>query len=647
MRRYYEVLPASKSYHGQGPLTYHAFEIEALGRGDIVMVPLKNELVPAIISKEVNKPGFVTKQLSWTKWPRFSSQSLGLMRWLSEYYPAPLGIIVHQFLPQRLLVPGKLSPIASPVNKPITTSLPKLNKEQLQAVRSISMPGTYILHGRTGSGKTRVYQELALATVNSGRSVIVMTPEISLTSQLAKNFRLVFEDRVIIWHSHLTLKERNEIWLKILATERPLVIIGARSAIFTPLKNIGLIVVDESHETAYKQEQAPYYHTVRIAGQLAKLHGARLILGSATPSVVDYYIASQRNSPIIRLDRLAVPGRHSEVNIEIVDLKNRVSFSRQPHLSNPLLKAIAAALDNQEQTLILLNRRGTARTVLCSVCGWQALCPRCDTSLTYHGDEHLMRCHICGLRQPAPSDCPVCHSTEILFKSVGTKALLEVLRASFPQARLQRFDSDNKKSERFEQNYETILKGSLDILVGTQTLAKGLDLPRLSVVGVINADTGLSIPDYTAQERTYQLISQVLGRVGRGHVKGTAIIQTYMPDSPLLKAAIRQDWPTFLEGELKERKQFGFPPFCYLLKLTCRRASRTASQKAAMRLADALTKRWPKTSLSGPTPAFHERHGHSFEWQIIVKAKQRQDLVQIINSLPAGWSYDIDPTSLL
>jgi primosomal protein N' (replication factor Y) len=643
MTKFYEVWPASSSYHQQAALTYQSHQTLAIGQ--VVEVPLKNERVLAIVRAEVKPPSFKTKALSPLKLKSLPPESLKLIEWLKDYYPAPLGTIIQQFLPRNFNLDGE---VISPTSKNLLKdSLPPLTDEQQKVVSSIKKAGMFLLHGRTGSGKTRVYQELAIKTFEAGRSAIILTPEIGLTSQLALNFKKVFGERVIILHSHLTPKERQLIWLKVLAATEPLVIIGARSALFTPLKNIGLIVVDESHESAYKQEQAPYYQTSRVAGKLAGLHQAQLVLGSATPSVVDYYIAEQKGSPILRMDKLATSNETADLEISIIDLKDRSQFSHQPHLSNKLLQAVAKAIENGEQSLIFINRRGTARLVCCAVCGWQALCPNCDVPLTYHGDEHLMRCHICNYRTAAISNCPVCASTDIIFRGIGTKALLGELQSAFPSARLQRFDSDNKKAERFEHHYEAVLGGDVDILVGTQTLAKGLDLPRLSVVGIINADAGLAIPDFTAQEKTYQLISQVLGRIGRGHRLGRAIIQTYAPSNLMLQAALKHDWQSFYSEELKERQQFTFPPFCYLLKLTCRRATTKAAEQAAEQLARQITDQKLRVIISGPAPSFHEKHGSKFEWQLIIKAKRRPELLKIIALLPSGWSYDIDPNNLL
>jgi primosomal protein N' (replication factor Y) len=297
---------------------------------------------------------------------------------------------------------------------------------------------------------------------------------------------------------------------------------------------------------------------------------------------------------------------------------------------------------------LYLNRRGTARMVMCENCGWQALCPHCDLPLVYHGDAHQLQCHTCGYKQAAPSVCPACGHPSVIFKSVGTKAIVDEISRAFPEARVQRFDTDNKKAERLEQHYPAIRAGEVDILVGTQLLAKGLDLPKLSTVGVVLADTSLSVPDFSASERTYQLLTQVVGRVGRGHRKGYAIIQSYHPEHPILAAALSGDWETFYHTELEERRKFLFPPFCYLLKLTCRRASTKAAEHSALKLKAQLLATHTHIRVDGPAPSSHAKLHNKYQWQLVVKATNRSALLAVISSLPkSGWTYDIDPNNLL
>lgn len=591
------------------------------------------------------RPKFATKPIeSVPEIKPLPKQDAELAMWVQSFYASTVGICTCLFLPKTLGQYNQPSDSHPPIHAP---SLPPLTAEQSQALAAINLPDTYILHGRTGSGKTRLYIEVARQTLKKGRSVLVLVPEIGLTSQLASNLEEQFAGRVVVLHSRLTPAQRRTVWLRIANASQPLIVLGPRSALFSPLHSIGAIIVDEAHDQAYKQEQAPYYHAIRVASQLRTLHNALLILGSATPTVSDYYIAKVKNKPIIRLHHLAKPEPYKNT-VTVVDLKDRSQFVRAPHMSMPLIQAMTDALARSEQTLLYLNRRGTARVSLCQTCGWQALCHRCDVPLTYHGDSHTLRCHICGSVTQAITSCPDCSNPTLTFKSAGTKAIVEEAQRIFPEARIMRFDADNHKSDRLESQYHHITQGGADILVGTQMLAKGLDLPRLSTLGVILADTSLYIPDYTSHEQTYQSLTQVSGRVGRGHVQGNVIIQTYQPNSPVVRAALQNDWDTFFETEIQQRKKYLFPPFCNILKLTCKRATSLSAEKAAQAFATHIeTLNFP-ILIEGPAPAFHERVEGKYQWQIIIKSQQRSSLLHILKELPnSGWSYDIDPTTLL
>ena len=640
--QFVEMLVADATYHGSGPLTYGSSE--PLAPGVIVTVPLQKRKALAVALRHVSKPSFAVKPvLAISKLSPIPAPLLALLEWLQDYYPAPLGILTQLLFPKSLPAkPLSIDPLPAVIN-----NLPELTPDQIQALGQIKSAGLHILHGETGTGKTRVYIELTAQAIAKNQSAIILTPEIGLTSQLAADFEAVFGKRVIVVHSKLTEATKQRLWQYVLEQPEPLIIIGPRSALFYPVRSLGLIAVDESHETAYKQDQAPYYHTTTVAGKLAGLHGAKLVLGSATPLVADYYIAHAKERPIIRMTRTATSTTEMRASAEIIDLRDRKKFSRSSYLSDALLAAVAQSMQQGEQSLLFLNRRGTARVIFCEQCGWQADCPHCDLPLVYHGDAHRMRCHSCNFSASVPSSCPECRNASIVFKVIGTKAITEEIARIFPEARVMRFDTDNTKDERIEQHYDALRDGRIQILVGTQTLAKGLDLPKLSVVGVIIADTSLYFPDFSAKERTYQLLVQVLGRVGRGHTAGSVVIQTYMPDNPLLKAAVDKDWVNFYEGELAERKLFTFPPYCYLLKLTCRRATSVSAARTAQELANKLHSTHQKILIEGPTPGFHEKSQNKFAWQLIIKTKERSKLTQIIRSLPSGWSYDIDPMNLL
>ncbi len=646
---YYEVALGAQRYRGEEPLTYHA--PSALHPGQLVEAPLQSAKSLGIILRQVTRPTFKTIAITQTfALPALPKQSLQLLAWMRAYYPGPISSHAGLFLPPSLsartlaTAPQKA---AVDAHKP-PQSLPPLTTEQTAALDAIAAPGTYLLHGETGSGKTRVYAELADRALASGTSAIILTPEIGLTPQLADTFRERFgAASVIVLHSQLSEKTRRDYWLQILASKQPLVIIGPRSSLFVPLQRIGLIVVDESHEFTYKQEQAPHYQTTHVAAKLGSLHAAPVVLGSATPSVVDYYALKARGRMVIRMSEQARGADTPAAPVTIVDMRQKDEQSRDAYLSNSLITAMQETLANKSQTLLFINRRGSARIMLCNACGWQATCPNCDLPLTYHHDVHELRCHICNFKQSSPTSCPKCSNTDIVLKSIGTKLIAEHIEKLFPGSRVARFDTDNLTGERLTERFSEVQSGDIDILVGTQLLTKGLDLPRLALVGVINADASLYIPDYTASERSYQLLHQVIGRVGRGHTVGRAILQSYTPENPTLLAAARHSWHDFYERELAERQAFHFPPFVHLLKLSCKRTKSETAEKAADAFISLLRSHNLQITIDGPAPAFHEKFGGKYHWQVIIKATRRSELIKVISLLPRDWKYDIDPVNLL
>lgn len=646
--RYYEIFIADGHYHGSAPLTYsYKDKLPALS---VVTVPLRTRMVTGFVLKAVDKPDFGVKPiktlLSQQPLPKYC---LELAKWLEEYYVCTFSEALRQFAPSRPTIrrsgheeaEAETGPLQLEMDKPLTAD----QKKALNFIRKNAFTTT-LLHGDTGSGKTRVYLELAQENLRAGKSVILLTPEIALTSQLAAVVEQQLPSPTYVLHSQLTAAQRKRIWLAILEAKEPVVIIGPRSALFSPVSSLGLIVVDEAHEPAYKQEQSPRYHAARVASQLGSLSGAKVILGTATPSVTDYYLAKKRGA-IARMTHMAVSDNSGKVKTEIIDLKARQDFTRNRYLSNQLIDAVDATLSAKKQVMLYLNRRGTARLILCHKCGWQLLCPNCDIPLVYHGDHHQVRCHTCGYTAVPPMQCPVCTSTDIIYRSMGTKALLENAAKLFPQFRLARFDSDNLAGERIHETYTKLKAGEIDILVGTQLLAKGFDLPKLGLVGVISADTSMGLPDYSSEERTFQLLYQVMGRVGRGHGQGQVVVQTYEPESAVVRSAIKRDWQSFYKYLADERQAFRWPPFAYLLQLSCRRATAAGAQKAAENLKNKLAKLRLPVEIIGPTPAFYVRRGQSYSYQLVVKSKSRDHLVALAKAVPGNWTINLDPSDLL
>ncbi len=640
---WYEIVPVSPAYKGEGPLTYQANE--QLSAGQIVRTPLRKQHVYGVVTRAVPKPKFATKPITATTSYHLPVPLLTTTSWIADYYAAPLAGVLG------LAVPSNLDTV-SRLKAPIVThgkqvKLPAITATQARVLKQIDTTGTYLLHGDTGTGKTRVYIELAKRSLDAGRSVILLTPEIALTPQLVQDVSAALGSSVIVTHSELTIAERRDIWKRIHDTTKPLVVIGPRSALFMPLKNVGLVVVDECHEPAYKQEQTPRYHAIRVASKLAAEHHAALILGSATPSVHDYYYAEQKKLPIIRMTEQATTTVVADKKIDVVDQRDATNRSQYPGITTQLLQGLQAALERNEQALIFLNRRGSARLITCVTCGWHALCPHCDIPLTYHDDSHSVRCHTCGFQTSAPTSCPECKGTELLYSSIGTKSIVSSLQHAFPDARILRFDSDNTKEEHLTRHYDDVRAGKVQILIGTQMLAKGLDLPKLGYLGILHADASLLFPDFTAEERTYQLILQLLGRVGRGHRSGHVVLQTYNPDSPVLGAALSNNWASFYKNQLSERQTYHFPPFVFMLKLTATRARQSSAEQVLGKLNTKIIQSYRGVQVSGPAPAFKEKQRGSFTWQLVVRSSQRNTLVAIARNLPTQVHFDLDPINLL
>lgn len=648
---YYLVLVGSQRYRGSEPLTYSSQE--QIPNGSLVQVPLGKQTVTGIVLRKTAKPDFPVKPVTFSRIDaKVSDEAMLLLRWVQAYYLASLGQTVELFTVPALSQKKPMSDAETTETPALTNKqsvvVPPLTDEQTRAIKQInSMTATSVLlQGITGSGKTRIYLELAKQTLQDGRSVLVLTPEIGLTKPLAEQFKSYFSNEVIVQHSGLTPADRRQQWLKVAGVQEPIITVGARSALFLPHKNLGLIVVDEAHDTSYKQSQSPRYNALRVAGKLRDIHKATLVLGSATPLVSERYQFEALSLPIIELNNRAIASTHG-VQRTIIDSRDRSNFSQSPHLSDQLIDAIRKAVTDNEQSLLFLNKRGSARMVLCQSCGWRAVCRRCDTSLTFHADVHRLLCHSCDTTESVPTECPECQNPDILFKSIGTKSLEEEVQRLFPDSTVGRFDGDTHKTTGLVARANELQKGDIDIIIGTQTVTKGFDLPLLSVVGIVQADTSLGMPDFTAQERTFQLISQVGGRIGRGHRQGRLVVQTYSPESKVIQMAVASDYEKFYETELHERQVFQFPPFVHLATITCARASQASAMKACSDLKLMLITSNPTIRVDGPAPHYVEKLRNKYFWQLVLRAKKRADLIDALGNLPSGWTYDIDPIDLL
>ena len=510
---------------------------------------------------------------------------------------------------------------------------------------------TFLLHGVTGSGKTEVYLQALAEAIKLGKRAIVLVPEISLTPQTIDRFASRFPYRVAVIHSKLSLGEQFDQWHQIQNGQYD-VVIGARSAIFAPQPQLGLIVIDEEHEWTYKQDNSPRYHTRDVALKIAELNKATVILGSATPDVSSYYNATKGKYRLLEMPERVTPKEGSPLpRVEIVDLREELKAGNTGIFSRLLEYEINNALRKKEQAILFFNRRGTSTFVQCRDCGHVLQCPNCYVSLNYHSDNDFLLCHQCNYKKRTPKKCPACGSPRIKYMGLGTQKLEQETAATFPRARLLRWDSDSTNGKDSHKNIlDTFKKREADILIGTQMVAKGLDLPNVTLVGVVIADSGLNLPDFRAGERTFQLISQVAGRAGRGEAGGKVIIQTYMPEHYAIQATINHDYTAFYNQEIDYRKQLKNPPFSKLIKMTYIHANDVVCAKEAERMKKQLIFEMESDGLFGidvlgPSPAFIQRLRGRFRWQIILRGANPNALLSKI-SIPQGWIIDVDPVGL-
>jgi len=509
----------------------------------------------------------------------------------------------------------------------------------------------FLLHGVTGSGKTEVYLRALEETVKMGKRGIVLVPEISLTPQTIERFAARFPGRVAVLHSRLSPGEQYDEWHAIREGEFD-VVIGPRSATFAPQPDLGLVVIDEEHEWTYKQqEQSPRYHAREAAIKLAEFSGAVVVLGSATPDIETFYRAERGEYHLLRLPERVTPGGASLPRVEVVDLREELKSGNRSVFSVSLAEAIERVLTNGEQAILFLNRRGGATSIVCRNCGFVLGCRRCEIPLSYHLTEDMLVCHQCNQRSPVPRTCPRCRSGRIKFLGLGTQKLEREASLAFPEARLLRWDSDvTRRKHSHQEIMDQFRNHEADILIGTQMVAKGLDLPRVTLVGVVNADTSLNLPDFRAGERTFQLLCQVAGRAGRGTVPGQVIVQTFSPEHYAVQTAAHHDYGRFYEREIGYRRQLRNPPFAQLACLTYTHANDAACRKEAERMEQTIiTERDARgvadLSLIGPAPAFVHRLRGRFRWQLILRGTELSEFLAQV-PIPQGWTVDVDPVGL-
>ncbi|MFN2623274.1 MAG: primosomal protein N' [Chthoniobacterales bacterium] len=540
-----------------------------------------------------------------------------------------------------------------------------LNEEQTAALAAIqealATPENakpLVLHGVTGSGKTEIYLQAIHEALARGKTAIVLVPEISLTPQTVERFKSRFaetQEMVAVLHSHLSEGERHDEWHKIHAG-RARIVVGARSAVFAPLENLGLIVVDEEHETSYKQEDAPRYHARDVAVVRAKLEGCTVLLGTATPSLESYHNAMQGKYRLLKLtqrvDNCQMP------LMRIVDLRQeRRKEKVAAILSEKLRAAITSRLEKREQTILFLNRRGFSTSLLCSNCGEARDCPNCSVALTFHRGAARLTCHLCGHTAAVPKKCPACSQDALIYSGFGTEKVEANVAQLFPDATVRRMDADSMtRKDAYRETLHAFRAGKIDILVGTQMIAKGLHFPNVTLVGIINADLALHMPDFRAGERTFQLLTQVAGRAGRGETPGEVFVQTYTPFSPSIQFARHHDFAGYFEQELEFRERCDFPPFKHVILITVRSAhegrAKLSAETIARRLKEALP---PEFILNAPAPAPLEKLQGQFRFHILMRGEAIMRLSRLVREtldklpLPEDVvaAVDVDPYQLL
>jgi primosomal protein N' (replication factor Y) len=593
-----------------------------------------------------------------------------LCRWISDYYVAPLGEVLKSALPPGITpdhaggtTVRRVSKTEAPKPKrePLAASrIPVLTTDQQAALASIiESPGfhTTLLHGVTGSGKTEVYIRAVQHFLEQGKTALILVPEIGLTPQLTDRFAERFPGLTAVLHSSLTKRQRIDEWLRIFKGKTPIVI-GTRSALFAPLQNVGLIVVDEEHETTYKQEEVPRYHARDSAIVRARFARAAVVLGSATPSMESF-----RNGETKKFSYITMATRVEDrplPEVEIVNMRDEYNAEgKQVLFARRLLQAIGERLERREQTMILLNRRGYAAFLLCRHCGFTFQCSSCSVALTYHRKVNKLLCHYCGLARTPPAKCTECGSEYIFYVGEGTERLEAELKQLFADARIGRIDRDTMRRMR---DYERVLggfrSGDVDILVGTQMIAKGHDFPGVTLVGVLAADAALSLPDFRAAERTFQLLTQVAGRSGRGDRPGEVLIQSYFPDHYTFQLACTHRFEEFYARESRYRKAMFYPPFTALAGIMVLDRDPGKAARTAREVSDFLDSiRPPAVRILGPAPAPVERIKQVHRHQLLIKAGNRTALhsmlVQLqpfLESRKIGATkviVDVDPVSLL
>ena len=661
---YAAVVPELRSILPRDTFTYAvgAEHAERAVPGARVRVPFgEREVIGHVLERvadcDVDSPRAILEVLDEP--PPLLPHLVELARWVAARYRAPLGEVVKAMLPAgvraarprgrkrgpRTTSRGALAAAeagAPEVPHPLTPAQEAAVAPLLRAIAE-RRHHRLLLHGVTGSGKTEVYLVAIAAALAAGRRAVVLVPEISLTPQTIRRFAARFPGRVALMHSGLTAAERAATWRRIRDGEADIVV-GSRSAVFAPLGDLGVVVVDEEDASAYKQDRVPRYHAVETALELGRLCGAAVVLGSATPRLETFFRAHRGDLELAGLpDRIA--GR-ALPPIEVVDLREELRAGNRSPLSLALERAMEDCAAAGGQSILFLNRRGTATVIVCRSCGEALGCPNCSVALVLHQGRDRCDCHYCGASRPPPRECPACGSPAIRGLGMGTERLEREVHDRFPALRLLRMDRDTvQRRDTYFEIYDTFARGEADCLIGTQMVTKGWDLAGVRLVGIVNADTALHLPDYRSGEITFSLLTQVAGRAGRGGEPARVILQTYSPGHYAVRHALGHDYLGFAREEIRIRKATGFPPYSRLCVCTCAHREDAEAERRARRAAEKLSATLTPglgVDVLGPTPAFLHRLRGEYRWQITVRGAS---LEGALPHLPTerGWSIDVDP----
>ncbi len=677
-------------------LTYEVVGDTPIQPGTPVIAPLQHQwLLGIVVESNVRPPSGVTLRTAYPVGFPFHIPLplLKLAQWITRYYVCPLGTALQPIVPEYVqnlrsywlvsenqtgrpktlasLSKGQAEPfweqlvrdsqtgririrfpdLRLPSVEALPIEIPQVpTDEQAKALEILSPTlgsghyAPFLLHGVTGSGKTMLYLWLAQRALNLGLSTLILVPEIALTPQLLSLFRTLMGDRVVPYHSHLTPRERLGVWVTV--QHRPMVVVGPRSALFLPFQNLGLIVVDEEHDPTYKSENEPMYHARDTAVYRAYLERIPIVLGSATPSLESMYNAQRGKYRLIRMTK-RVRG-YWFPRITLIDRREETSTTI---LSLTLLEYLKQTLHKRKQALLYLNRRGYAPMMLCRTCGYIAQCPECEVSLTYHRKENLLRCHLCGHAESIPASCPRCGSDTWKPYRYGTQRVVAELREYFPRLPIARLDVDvRRRKGKLEEIYREMRAGRIQVLVGTQMIAQGLDFPKVDLVGVLDADQYLAFPDFRAYERTLQRLIQVAGRARRG---GLVVVQTYRPEEPPFQALAYDKMEEFYQVELERRKALQYPPFVRLIAIEFRGKKEEKVQEVASSWAQRLREHLDATVL-GPSPCPVARVAGTYRYRILVKATQTYTVQDALRSLlqterqrSVRIRVDVDPVDLM